>query len=38
VAAVAERRKVYRVLTTDRRDFSAIRIGPRFTQTLELLP
>jgi len=38
VAAVAERRKVYRVLTSDRRDFSAIRVGPRFTQPLELLP
>ena len=38
VAAVAERRKVYRVLTTDRRDFSAIRIGPRLTQALELVP
>ena len=33
VAAVAERRQVYRVLTTDRR---VIRIGPRFTRTLEL--
>ncbi|MCX6544087.1 MAG: hypothetical protein NTV05_06680 [Acidobacteria bacterium] len=38
VAAVAERREVYRVLTTDRRDFGAIRIGPRFTRALELLP
>jgi predicted nucleic acid-binding protein len=38
VAAVAERRKVYRVLTTDRRDFGAIRIGPRLSQSLELLP
>jgi len=38
VAAVAERRQVYRVLTTDRRDFSAIRIGPRFARALELLP
>lgn len=38
VAAVAERRKIYRVLTTDRRDFSAIRIGQRFTQALELIP
>ena len=38
VAAVAERRRVYRVLTTDRRDFSAIRVGPRLTQALELLP
>ncbi len=38
VAAVAERRQVYRLLTTDRRDFGAIRIGPRFTRALELLP
>ena len=38
VAAVAERREVYRVLTTDRRDFSAIRVGPRLTRALELLP
>ena len=38
VAAVAERRRVYRVLTTDRRDFSAIRVGPRLTLALELLP
>jgi predicted nucleic acid-binding protein len=38
VAAVAERRQVYRVLTTDRRDFTAIRIGPRLTRVLELLP
>lgn len=38
VAAVAERRKVYRVLTTDRRDFAAVRVGPRHTQDLELLP
>jgi predicted nucleic acid-binding protein len=38
VAAVAERRRVYRVLTTDRRDFGAIRIGPRLTRALVLLP
>ncbi len=38
VAAVAERRRVYRVLTSDRRDFSAIRIGPRLTRALDLLP
>lgn len=38
VAAVAERRRVYRVLTSDRRDFGAIRVGPRLTRTLELLP
>ena len=38
VAAVAERRQVYRVLTTDRRDFSAIRVGPRLSRALQLLP
>jgi len=38
VAAVAERRKVYRLLTTDRRDFGAIRVGQRFMQALELVP
>ena len=38
VAAIAERRQVYRVLTTDRRDFSAIRVGLRLTRALELLP
>ena len=38
VAAVAERRKVYCVLTTDHRDFSTVRVGPRFTQSLELVP
>jgi len=38
VAAIAERRQVYRVLTTDRRDFAAVRIGPRFARKLELLP
>jgi predicted nucleic acid-binding protein len=38
VAALAERRRVYRVLTTDRRDFGAVRVGPRFTLALELVP
>jgi predicted nucleic acid-binding protein len=38
VAALAERRRIYRVLTTDRRDFGAIRVGHRYTQTLELVP
>ena len=38
VAALAERREVYRVLTTDRRDFSALRIGPRLSRAFELLP
>ena len=38
VAAVAERRRIFRVLTTDRRDFGAIRVGPRLTRSVELLP
>ena len=38
VAAIAERRRVYRILTTDRRDFAALRVGPRLTRALELLP
>ncbi|HXV61569.1 MAG TPA: type II toxin-antitoxin system VapC family toxin [Vicinamibacteria bacterium] len=38
VAALAERRNVYRVLTTDRRDFGAIRVGPRLSKKLVLLP
>ena len=38
VAAVAERRQVYRLLTSDRRDFGAIRVGPNLTRAFELLP
>jgi predicted nucleic acid-binding protein len=38
VAAVAERRGVYRVLTSDRRDFGTLRIGPRLSRALDLLP
>jgi predicted nucleic acid-binding protein len=38
VAAVAERRRIYRVLTTDRRDFGTIRVGPRLARAFELLP
>lgn len=38
VVAVAERQRIYRVLTTDRRDFAAIRVGPRLTRALDLLP
>ncbi len=38
VAAVAERRRVYRVLTSDRRDFGVVRVGPRLTRALDLLP
>lgn len=38
VAAVAERRRILRVLTTDRRDFGVLRIGERFDKALVLLP
>ena len=38
IVAVAERRRVYRILTTDRRDFGALRVSPRLTRALELLP
>ena len=38
VLAVAERRRVFRILTTDRRDFGVVRIGPRLNRALELLP
>lgn len=38
VAAVAERRRIYRVLTTDRRDFTVLRVGERYDRALTLLP
>lgn len=38
VAAVAERRQVYRILTTDRRDFGAVHVGSRFDRALDLVP
>jgi predicted nucleic acid-binding protein len=38
VAAVAERRQVYRVFTTDRRDFSALRVGPGLRRALQVVP
>ena len=38
VAAVAERRNVFRVLTTDRRDFAALRVGRSFNRPFELVP
>ena len=38
VAALSERRRVYRVLTSDQRDFGVIRVGPHFSRALELLP
>jgi len=38
VCAVAERRDALRVLTTDLRDFSAVRIGTRYDRALTLAP
>ncbi len=38
VAAVAERRHIYRVLTTDHRDFGTLRVGERYDKALTLLP
>ena len=38
VAAVAERMRVFRILTTDRRDFGALRVGMRFTKALVVVP
>ncbi len=38
VAAVAERLAIDRVLTTDRRDFGALRVGPRLDRALEIVP
>jgi uncharacterized protein len=38
IAAVAERLRVYRVLTIDREDFGPLRVGDRYTQRLELVP
>jgi len=38
VAALTERRRVYRVLTSDRRDFGTIRVGPHFSRPLDLAP
>jgi len=38
VAALAERRRIGRVLTSDRRDFSVLRVGPKLDRRLELVP
>lgn len=38
VAAVAERRRVFRILTTDRRDFYALRVGRHFDRALTTVP
>ena len=38
VAAVAERRRIYRVLTSDYRDFMTVRVGRRYDRSLEIVP
>jgi predicted nucleic acid-binding protein len=38
VATVAERRRIHRVLTTDRDDFEPLRVGERFSVRLEVVP
>ena len=38
IAAVAERRRIHRILTTDRARFTAIRIGERYDRSLTVLP
>ena len=38
VAAIAERRHIYRVLTSDRKHFGVLRIGPRFAEAFEIIP
>ncbi len=38
VAPIAERRGVYRILTSDRRDFGVVRVGRGFTRALTLVP
>jgi predicted nucleic acid-binding protein len=38
VGAVAERRGIYRILTTHRRDFGAIAVGRRYDRSLEIVP
>ncbi len=38
VAAVAERRRVYNILTTDHADFGPLRVGPHYSKALVLVP
>jgi predicted nucleic acid-binding protein len=38
VAALAERTGIYRVLTSDHRDFAALRVGARLDRALRLVP
>jgi predicted nucleic acid-binding protein len=38
VAAVAERLRIYRILTIDRDDFGPLRVGQHYKQRLEIVP
>ncbi|MGH7435308.1 MAG: type II toxin-antitoxin system VapC family toxin [Polyangiaceae bacterium] len=38
VCSVAERRGISRILTTDIRDFTAVRVGPRYQDAFTLVP
>ena len=38
VAALAERLRIFRILTIDQDDFGPLRVGRRFTQRLEIVP
>jgi predicted nucleic acid-binding protein len=38
VAALAERLRIYRILTIDHEDFGPLRIGERFSQKLVIVP
>jgi predicted nucleic acid-binding protein len=38
VAAVAERLRIYRILTIDHEDFGPLRVGGRFKQRLDAVP
>jgi hypothetical protein len=38
VAAVAERLRIYRILTIDLEDFGPLRVGQRYTQRLDIVP
>jgi predicted nucleic acid-binding protein len=38
VAALAERLRIYRILTIDREDSGPLRVGDRYTQRFEIVP
>ena len=38
VAAIAERLRIYRILTIDQSDFLPLRVGPKFRQSLTIVP